>query len=122
MYIRFISGKDGAEKLANTHGIFTQAKLMLDQDDVYDYHADMIQELFDWFNDNLPVPPFDSGNWSSNAVSWFKSEATLHIQRVYELKHILDEYEISTIILKMDDIGNRIYEDDYQVVGQSNRF
>lgn len=120
MYIRFIAGKDEEAKLQNTHGIVTQANMMLEEGILYSYHASRLKEIFTQLNHSLPCPPFSEKKWPANAICWFKGSSQQYIQLMYEIKYILEEYEVKVVILKTQDIGTVIYQDEYQKVGVSS--
>ncbi|HHX8554671.1 TPA: hypothetical protein ACVO14_002457 [Vibrio alginolyticus] len=120
MYIRFIAGMQIEKKLQHTHGIVTQARVMIDENILYSYHINQVEEIFSQLNISLPCPPFEHNKWPPNAICWFKSSSQEFIQLMYELKYILEEYEAKVTIIRREDIGTVIYEDDYQVVGVSS--
>lgn len=120
MYIRFIAGMQTEKKLQHTHGIVTQARMMIDENILYAYHTERVEEIFSQLNMSLPCPPFEHKQWPTNAICWFKKSSQEYIQFMYELKYILEEYEAKVTILKREDIGTIIYEDDYQAVGVSS--
>lgn len=47
MYIRFIASKNEEKHLQHTHGIITQAKIMLDEELIlHEYHREHIEKYF----------------------------------------------------------------------------
>ena len=59
MYIRFIASMEEEKKLQHTHGIITQAKLMLDEGLIlYSYHREQLDAIFERLNDTPAVPSF----------------------------------------------------------------
>ena len=59
MYIRFVTGSE-TDKINNLHGPFTEARILRDNDNLYDYEVITINDIFEWYNNNLPCPPFES--------------------------------------------------------------
>jgi hypothetical protein len=49
------------------------------------------------------------------AVSWFKSRAKEHVEKVRELAALLEHHGIPTRMIQTDLPGYIVYEDDYQV-------
>lgn len=121
MYIRFIASMEVERKIQHSHGIVTQAKIMLDENVLYFYHAEQVEQIFVQLNNDLPCPPFDKKNWPSNAICWFRETIQKYINFMYELKYILEEYDTKVIILKRKDVGNIIYSDNHQVVSVSSK-
>jgi hypothetical protein len=36
--------------------------------------ATRLEELYPWFEDHLPIPPFSTSRWPSDVVAWFKDD------------------------------------------------
>ena len=51
-------------------------------------------------------------------MCWFKSSATEHIGRIYELVHILEQRGIYVRVFTTDRPGYIVYEDAHQVVAE----
>lgn len=121
MYIRFIASKNEEKQLQNTHGIITQARLMLEEDLIlHEYHREHIEQIFSQLNSSLPCPPFEEKSWPRNAISWFLDSSTQYISIMYELKYILEEYDTHVSVLQYSDIGTILYRDDFQAVAKSS--
>ena len=54
-------------------------------------------------------------NAANVSLSWFKSTATLHLQKMYEMKEIIERYGIVVTVIKRKNAGYIVYEDEYQV-------
>jgi len=122
MFIRFVAGPE-KEKLNVLHGPITELRLLRDEGALYDYEEQRASEIFDWYNEELPCPPFNESKWPTSAISWFKvnDEAQVFIQKMYDIKSILDEHGVLVRVIKTDDPGMKLYEDDYQVVATAPR-
>lgn len=83
-----------------------------------------IKELFLWFNENIPHPPFkkmlESKKWTPDAVAWFKSNQKTSIKKMQELTKILEKYYYKIQIMTSNNPGKIVYEDEYQVVAETN--
>ena len=75
MFVRFVVGTD-AENAAWLTGIITEARLLRDAGELYDYESERLEAAYDWFNEHLPCPPFEkklrTGEWTRDAVAWFR--------------------------------------------------
>lgn len=80
----------------------------------------MIADIFDFFNDNFPWPPYSESKWSENVISWFKDSATDFINKMWDLKVILEQNDLNVRILKTEQPGIKLDEDEFQVVAQDN--
>jgi hypothetical protein len=118
MFIRFITEFKNADGEIET-GVFQAAGFLRQNNKIYNYDKEHLLELRDWFNDYLEKPDrFNKAkrkNKSNISLSWFKSTATEHLQKMYEMKHILDKYDIEVTVIKRENPGYIIYEDDHQV-------
>ena len=97
MFIRFIVEFKNSDGEIET-GVFQAAGFLRQSQKTYDYDKKHLLELRDWFNHNLEKPSrFNKAkrkNGSNVSLSWFKSTATEHLQKMYEMKQIFDKYEI----------------------------
>jgi hypothetical protein len=79
-------------------------------------------ELRDWFSQNLDKPAqFERSRHSrgeGTGVCWFKSSATEHIPRIYEMSCILKQNLVHVRVFKTRHPGYIVYEDEYQVVAE----
>ena len=81
-YIRFQT------ELPSSHaswplGIFRAANHLRDSDEYRHAPADWIEEVHDWFNKKLPVPPTDE--LDARAVFWFRPGATAFVHEAWRL-------------------------------------
>ncbi len=118
MFIRFIAEFKNDDDETDT-GVFQAAGFLRQSGKTYDYDKKHLLEIRDWFNHYLEKPDRFNKAKKKNALnvslSWFKSTATEHLQKMYEMKEILDKYDIEVTIIKRKNPGYIIYEDDYQV-------
>ena len=122
-YIRFIC--DDEENGHDATGIVTTARALLDMGDLYDYEEELLEEHFEWLNDNLPCPPFSAslqeGTWSPHAVAWFKETAQEFVECFWNIVAILEEHDVPVRVLKTERPGKVLYEDEFQVVAEAYR-
>lgn len=113
-YIRFVVGKDG-ENARLLSGVFSESNLLIDNKRLVQYERKLLRDIYSWFNDHLPCPPWSRNNWG-NAVSWYKSDASSFIAKMWDIVHILRDNGQQVRMLKSDNPGRVVYEDYYQVV------
>ena len=115
MFIRFVVGADDENHRSLT-GVITEARLLRDESQLYPYEEEWLEEIYDWFNANLPTPPFSTGKYPRDAVAWFKTESGTFISRMWDLVAILENHEVLVRLLRSPNPGKVVYEDDYQVL------
>jgi hypothetical protein len=113
-FIRLVVGnpKDDIDTLT---GVFSEAALLQDKKLLSKKEAALLQDTYDWFNDNLPCPPWSENNWEYG-VSWFKKSANQHINKMWNLANLLKEHNKPVRMLKADNPGKIVYQDDFQVI------
>jgi hypothetical protein len=120
MYLRFVvGGDDEHHKLLS--GLITEARLLRDKGALTSHEAEHLESLYEWFNNNLPCPPFETAGWSRDAVSWFKDTAKEPIKKMRELSIILDSHGLLVRTLRSERPGRVLYEDEYQIVVIENK-
>ena len=115
MFIRFVVGADGDHHRALT-GLITEARLLRDGGALDEHEQSRLEATFEWFNANLPCPPFSSAGWSRDAVAWFKDSASESIERMREVASILKVHGLPVRMLRSKNPGKVLYEDPFQVV------
>lgn len=118
MYLRFeIDEKDdvsGREK-----GIFMAMDILLENKALYGYERELEEELYGWFKKNLKVPKVQSSksgyHAKSRSISWFKSTATEHIDKMRQYAQILESHDLAVRQLTTERPGNIVYEDEHQI-------
>lgn len=116
-YIRFVVGTE-SEAPSKLVGLLTEVEHLRKGGLLEDYQSKMALEIFDYYNENLPCPPFSDKNWSPKAVSWFQDSATQFIHRMWDLAFILEQNDMIVRILKTEKPGMILYQDKFQVVAQ----
>lgn len=115
MLIRFVVGADGEDHRLLT-GVITEARLLRDAEMLFAYEEEWLQEIYDWFNANLPTPPFSAEKFPADAVAWFKTESEEFIGRMWDLVAILENHDVAVRLLRSSNPGKVVYEDAYQVL------
>lgn len=119
-YVRFvINGKDGDSHVEQ--GIFQAACLALERQTVTGQDADELNELLAWFSRNLEKPTSFGRNALRLGICWFKTGATEHIARMWQMVRILERNSIFVKKIRTDKPGCVIYEDEWQLVAEPFR-
>jgi hypothetical protein len=119
MFIRFVSGAID-ERSRVPAGLFCAASELRWSDGLPDYEFDALEELRDWFDENLESP-FDylpRHDRYRPAICWFKSNAHEHLARAWELVAILERNDVLIWTIRSSRAGYVYYEDDVQVLAQ----
>ncbi len=115
MYLRFVVGGDDEHHRMLT-GLITEARLLRDRGELAPHEEDQLSLTYEWFNTNLPCPPFSSSGWSRNAVAWFKDSAKESIKRTREIASLLQQHGLQVRTLRSSNPGKVLYEDEFQIV------
>ncbi len=122
MFVRFVVGADD-ENEAWLTGVITSARLLRDEGSLFSYESELLEEVFDWFNEHLPCPPFDqklkSGEWTLDTVSWFRADAGEPLRRIWDIVAILRAHGVPVRLATTEKPGKIVYSDAYQVVTQT---
>ncbi len=99
MFVRFVAGTE-AENAYRLDGVFVESRLLCDEGRLYAYEIGLLDETYAWFNEYQPCPPFAatprSGEWTRNAVAWFRDDAGDPLRRAWDLVHLLRENGVPT--------------------------
>ena len=79
-------------------------------------------DIYEWFRKNLKKPRSFTRSSKPHAkkvaISWFKTQATEHIARMYEVARILYSHGIEVETIKTERPGYVVYEDKHQVAAE----
>src|SRR5437016_3129754 len=99
MFLRFVMQKPISGSAAR-EGIFAAAYNWKRSGQLTSVDEDHLTELLEWFKRNLAVPTRFNRTTSkgyyrrtSAGIAWFKSSATIHLERIHELAELLDRYD-----------------------------
>ena len=122
MFVRFVAGAD-TENAFRLEGIIMAASELIDLGMLDKNEAQWLQEVFAWFNKNLPCPPFRrklrSGEWTKNAVCWFHDRAGEPLKRIWDIVAILEEHGTSVRLVTTRRPGKIVYSDWHQIVAET---
>jgi hypothetical protein len=112
------------ERTGKFTGLFTLAYYLRDENKFNHYEEEQVQELIFWFKKHLPIPDRFSKNKNNshkntNGLSWFKPSSKEAINKMWELKAIIENHGFNIRVLKTDRPGYVVYEDEYQIVAES---
>ena len=119
MYLRFTTEFTNEWNESAT-GVFQAIKFLINDEQTFDYDRQRLKEIRGWFNLELERPK--KFNKHSNrhkteiAISWFKDSATKHIEKMYDMIPIFENYNLQIKIIKRGNPGYIVYQDEFQVV------
>ena len=122
MFLRFVAGTD-TENPFWLSGVITVASALRDQGELYQHESRWLDEIFNWFNENLPCPPFRaklrSREWSLNAVCWFRDQAGEPLRRIWDIVAVLEEHGTTVRLVTTARPGKIVYSDMFQIVAET---
>jgi len=119
-YVRFVIGRKDEDSHVE-QGIFQASSRALEWDQITDSDADELYEIRAWFNHNLEKPTAFGRDKLQRGICWFKTGATQHIARIWEMVKILERNGIYVKKIRTDKPGYMIYEDEWQIVAEPFR-
>jgi hypothetical protein len=120
-YLRFIVDSP-ARSGFQPCGLFTAARRLQDEHRLAPHEASWLKEIYDWFNDELPCPPFSQAKLPPDSVCWYRASARRFIERMWDLAALVIEHGEPMRMLKTRQPGAILYADEYQVVALPHRF
>ena len=114
-FIRFVVGSDRQHHRELT-GIITEVRFLRDDDRLTAEEGARLEDTYEWFNEHVPVPPFEASSWPRDVVTWFKDDASDAISRMWDLVALLREHSVQVRLLRSANPGRVLYEDKFQVV------
>lgn len=97
-------------------GLFVAVDHLRRADRLSEDEEELYFDIDDWFEANLPNPPFYEDGNSVRAVTWFKRSTSAEmLKRLEPLCDILTKYGVEWAVAESSDPGNIIYEDEFQV-------
>jgi len=119
-YVRFVIGRKDADSDVE-RGIVQAAAQTLECQNITGADADELKELRAWFNENLEKPTSFGRDRLRLGICWFKTDASDHINRIWEMVSILERNGIYVKKIRTDKPGYVIYEDEWQLVAEPFR-
>lgn len=93
-------------------GLFAAAYWLLKEGELCRYDYKKLVELLKWFEAELTIPP--TGTVPSQAVFWYR-DAGPFSERMWELAHLLAEYDFTTELVTAGFLGRIAYRDEHQI-------
>jgi hypothetical protein len=119
-YVRFVIGRKDEDSHVE-QGIFQAAAQALEWQNITGSDADQLNELRGWFSENLEKPTSFGRDRLRLGICWFKTDASEHINRIWEMVSILERNGIYVKKIRTDKPGYVIYEDEWQLVAEPFR-
>ena len=119
-YIRFAIGRKDEDSNVE-QGIFQAAALALEWQSITGSDAVALNELREWFSENLERPTSFGRDKLRRGICWFKTSAMEHISRIWEMVNILERNGIYVRKIRTDKPGYVVYEDEWQLVAEPFR-
>lgn len=118
MYVRIQTRYCG--KTGKPVGIFAACWHLMEgfmrEDRLSEEEKELYLNIREWFEENLPNPPYYEDGNSINAITWFKRDTTKDMRdRLRPLVDLLGKYNVDYDIVYSDNVGEIIYEDDFQI-------
>ena len=120
MFLRFVLSAVHAASNRKT-GLLVAAADLRDAGALSRHHDNRVFEIRSWFIEHLQNPKCLAEESNARALSWFKSSAKAPISQMWELAAILESHGTHIELLKTEDPGSIIYEDEWQVVAKPRR-
>ncbi len=102
-------------------GILVAAHTLRDEGDLTVAEHNELRLAIKWFNEHLPHPKVLHNTEHRRAISWFKPAATQFIQKMWQLKELLDQHDHYVEVLRTTDPGIIVYEDEVQVIAKPRK-
>lgn len=117
-YLRFVVGAE-RQNPRTLKGLLRDERTDRVHTHLLEHEIDLWDELLDWFNEHLTVPPYsdpDRDDLGRRAVCWLRDDARECIHHMRVLAYLLREAGVPTRVLRATDPGRIIWEDEQQVV------
>ncbi len=116
-YIRFEIGRRDKDSHVG-QGIFQAVARALEWQNITGSDAEELKELLAWFSENLEKPTSFGRDTLRLGICWFKTEATEHMSRIWEMVQVLERNGVFVKKVKTDKPGYVVYEDEWQLVAE----
>ena len=115
VFVRFVVGSDGQHHKELT-GVFAEARLLREQSVLSAEEDARLEEVYEWFNAHVPVPPWSEGRFPKDAVAWFRHDAAEPIAKMWDIVALLRDHGVQVRLLRSANPGSVVYEDAAQVL------
>jgi hypothetical protein len=121
IYIRFTIDKKDSDSHKQM-GIFHAIRELKDKNELLQHEIIQMDNVMEWFAKNLEKPgKFNRSkrrHAQDKAISWYKDTAMDHLNKMHEIKGVLNLHGINVNILKTEKPGYIVYEDNFQVCAE----
>jgi hypothetical protein len=97
------------------------AHTLRDEGDLSADEHEALRTALLWFNEHVPIPTALADPEHRRAISWFKPAAVEALQRMWQLKGLLDAHGHDIDVLRTADPGAVLYQDDLQVIAKPRK-
>ena len=115
VFVRFVVGAEGQFHKELT-GIFAETRFLREQGVLTAEEDARLEALYEWFEDQVPVPPFSTRRFPRGAVAWFKDDADGPVTKMWDIVALLREHGVEVRLLRSTNPGRVVYEDRVQVL------
>ncbi len=120
MFLRFVVCRQDQESRSFT-GLFTLAYELHESHELQDHEDVRLGQFLEWMRANLATPDCLETPGNERAICWFKDTATTALEKAWDAVSLLRERGESIEMIKTDDPGAIIYEDDWQVAAKPRK-
>jgi hypothetical protein len=126
-YLRFVVA-DIHENSGKELGVFHAILRLREEGKLHQHEEELHDFTRQWFNENLEKPTRFTASKPpfyrkpNKAISWFKDTAKSHLSHIRDLVDILQNHGIAVEMLKTERVGYVVYEDEFQIVAESETY
>lgn len=120
MFLRFVVRRHDEDSRSFT-GLFTLAYELHESHELRDYEDVRLGQFLEWMRVNLTAPDCLEAPGNERAICWFKDTAATPLEWMWEAVSFLRERGEAIEMIKTDDPGTIIYEDEWQVAAKPRK-
>ena len=120
MFLRFVVKKQDRDSRSFS-GLFTEAYALREARDLEAHEDAQLGRFLTWMKENLQDPPCLAEPGNDRAICWFKDTARTPLEKAWEAVSLLREQGVPIEMIKSEDPGTIIYEDDWQVAAKPRK-
>jgi hypothetical protein len=120
MYLRFVTDEVDL-RTGKAKGMFSLAYELI-RESVLSYDDEgLLKQSLNWVESNIPIPTkFSRTNneyrKNTGGLCWLKSESREAVSKHWDVKNVLEIAGYSVKLIKTNNPGKMVYEDDFQAV------
>lgn len=101
-------------------GFLTAARFLSENGIMGEERRTTLKDNLHWIEKNLKKRPFINKDHAEDILhipmSWLKESAIEHIQKMDQIREILEENDILVEVLQVERPGEIVYEDEHQII------